>query len=785
MKKVLGLTMTAALIFNTALVGAVPNDSDMMRAADKDARKVKVIDKFKEASKKSGKEFKIHSNGANGTPNFMVGSLAEDSVKSSKDAENFITENKDVFKLEAGNFVNKSTESDKLGMKHYKNKLVVDGIPVYGSEVIVHTDANGKVYAVNATLNNQAPASTWSKEFKLSNDKAIKTAEGSLDLKGKKIEYTAEPTAEPYLYNKDGKWLPVYYVTMQFLSPFPANMKVFVNASNGSIVDSRNEIKGLKTTGTGVGLYGTRNLNLDLVDGRYYMRDLTHPATIETYTYNPEIDMPGTIVSDTDNNFNDESQFDAVDVHYNTQAVYNYYRNNFNRNSFDNNGSTIKSTVLYRDPEKPDKPFNNAYWDGVQMVYGDGRGSDGKISDKFNHIGSALDVVGHEFTHAITERTANLAYENQSGALDESFSDVFGYFIEGQPNDWLMGEDVYTPNIPGDALRSLENPTLYGDPAKMADYQYRTNDKYGDYGGVHTNSGIPNKAFYLAATSINDNAKLQQVYYRALTVYLTQYAQFVDAKDALVQAANDLYPGAKIAEKISDAFAQVGIGSDTYESNNTLPTAYGPLASGTTYNSYIYSSTDDDYYYFNAAAGGAITVNLTNLPKDYDVYLLDSAGTVVAKSENGSTDSEAISYTAPAAGKFYVRVDGYRGSYSTTGAYALKVTYPTSGESTAQWYYETVSLSSPHNYTNKYTASQTYTKTGATKVSLHFSKLQTEANYDFVTVEDKNGNVIGKYSGTKAAFTVEVPGDYAKITLTSDGSIVDYGYDIDQAGYFK
>lgn len=784
MKKVLGISVAALLMLNTAMVGAAPNDNASMKAIDKEAKKMKVLEKFSEKSQSSGKELKVYTNGANGNPSFITGNLAESSVKTAKDAENFMTQNKDVFKLDAGSFVNKSAETDKFGMKHYKTRLVIDGIPVYGSEVIIHTDANGNVYAVNGNVNSQAPAGSWSKEFKLAADKAIKTAEGSLDLKGKNIEYTAAPTAEAYLYNKDGKWLPVYYVTMQFLSPFPANMKVFVNASNGNIVESRNELKKSSTTGTGVGLYGTRNLNLDLVSGKYYMRDLTHPATVETYTANYGSTLPGTMVSDTDNNFNSTAQFDAVDVHYNTAVVYNFYKDNFNRNSYDNNGTTLKSTVLYRDPQYPNDPYDNAFWNGSQMVYGDGSGT------YFKHIGSALDVVGHEFTHAITERTANLAYENQSGALNESMSDVFGYFIEGQPTDWLMGEDVWTPSTPGDALRSLQDPTLYNQPATMADYKNLPNTESGDWGGVHTNSGIPNKAFYLAATSINDNTKLEQVYYRALTTYLTQYAQFADAKTALVQAANDLYPGTTIAQKISDAFTQVGIGSstpsqDTYESNNTLATAYGPLTSGTAYSSYIYSASDVDYYYFNAAAGGTITVNLTNLPKDYDLYLYNSAGTQVAKSENGSTTSEAISYTASAAGKFYVKVVGYSGAYSTSTAYSLKATYPTSGGPTQQWYYETVSLSSPHNYTNSYSATQTYTKTGATKVSLHFSRLETEANYDFVTVTDKNGNVIGKYSGTKAAFTVEVPGDTAKITLTSDSSVTGYGYDIDQAGYYQ
>ena len=781
MKKVFSLSVACLLLLNTSVSAAGLSNKNEIKNSDK---KIMLVEKLREKSEKSNKEFKLHFNEAKKIPNFLVGDLSDNPVKSSKDATNYINQNKGLFELKSGNFENKSVEADKLGMKHYKNRLVVDGIPVFGAEIIIHTDANGKVYAVNGDVENNVPAKEWSKDFKISADKAIKIAEKSIDLKGKKLTYTAAPVAEKYLYNKDGKWMSIYYVTLQFTSPYGADLKVYVNAANGNVVDSKNLVKNTATTGTGVGLYGVRNLNLDLVSGKYYLRDLTRGAKIETYSANYTTNIPGTIVSDTDNNFNSAAQFDAVDVHYNTGIVYDFYKNNFNRNSFDNLGTTLKSTVLARDVDAPTQPYDNAYWNGSQMVYGDGSGQ------YFLHIGSALDVVGHEFTHAITEKTANLAYENQSGALNESFSDVFGYFIEGQATDWLMGEDCWTPNTPGDALRSLADPTLYDQPATMANYQNLPNTQSGDWGGVHTNSGIPNKAFYLAATSINDNAKLAQVYYRALSTYLTQNAQFVDCKNALVQAANDLYPGTGIAEKITSAFTQVGIGTaapsaDTYEANNTLAAAYGSLTSGDVYNSYIYTSTDVDYYYFNAAANGNITVNLTNLPKDYDLYLLNSAGTVVAKSENGSTTSEAISYTAAAAGKYYVKVAGYSSAYSTTGAYALKVTYPTASTPTAQWYYELVNISSAHNYTNNYNGYKEYSKPGATKVSLHFSKFETESGYDFVYVEDKNGNVIGKYSGTKAAFTVEVPGDYAKVKFVTDGSVVGYGYDIDQAGYYQ
>lgn len=673
MKKVLSLVVVAALSLNTVAYAATMENGGKGKDLINNPKQMDTIDKLKEKSEKAGKKFDIKWSEKKGIPSFVTGSFTDKNINNSTEAATFMNENKALFELEVGGFVNKSTEKDQANSKHYKNKIVVDGIPVYGSEVIVHTKADGTVYAVNGNVENGVPDKKWSNEFKLGAEEAVKRALKAINLKEADINFSTTPKAETYIYNNNGNWIPVYYVTTQFAAPYYGNVKTIINASNGEVIKTKNEIKATATTGTGVGLNGVRNLNLDLVSGRYYMRDLTRGARIETYDANKGTSLPGTIVSDTDNNFNASTQLDAVDVHANAAITYDFYKNNFNRNSYDNLGTLIKSTVNARDPQYPSQPLDNAFWNGTQMVYGDCSGT------TFDNIGSALDVVGHEFTHAVTDTTSNLAYENQSGALNESFSDVFGYLIEGQASDWLMGEDCYTPGVSGDGLRSLSDPTLYDQPAHMNQYQNLPNTQSGDWGGVHINSGIPNKAFYLAATAINDNAKMAQIYYRALTVYLTQYSQFIDARNALVQAATDLYPSdATIAQKVGDAFTSVGIVAatgDTYESNNTLATAAGVLGNGTTYSSYIYSSSDVDYYYFNGTAGRYITVSLTNLPKDYDVYLLNSAGTIVAKSEKGGTTSESISYYGSTTGKYYVKVVGYAGAYSTTTPYKLKVTY--------------------------------------------------------------------------------------------------------------
>lgn len=222
---------------------------------------------------------------------------------------------------------------------------------------------------------------------------------------------------------------------------------------------------------------------------------------------------------------------------------------------------------------------------------------------------------------------------------------------------------------------------------------------------------------------------------------------------------------------------------DTYEPNDTQAQAYGPITSGQVYNSKIYSSTDVDWYKFTTGASGNIAISLSNLPGDYDIYLYNQSGTQLASSLKAGTTSESISYNSTAAGNYYVKIIGYNGAMSTTTAYALQATYPTA--SNGQWYEESKTYDTPHPYTNNYNNSHTYTKAGATKVGLHFSRLETEANYDKVYIKDKNGTVKFTYDGTKSNFWVEVDGDTITANLVTDYSVTAYGYTIDKVKYFS
>ncbi len=243
-------------------------------------------------------------------------------------------------------------------------------------------------------------------------------------------------------------------------------------------------------------------------------------------------------------------------------ATYDFYWKIFDRNSIDGRGMRLDSSVHYG------QSYDNAFWNGNQMVYGDG---DGEI---FRPFTKALDVIAHELTHGVMQNEANLDYQGQSGALNESFSDVFGIMVKqrtlgqtAEESDWLIGRGLFMPGIKARGIRSMKEPgTAYDDPvlgkdpqpADMKGYVTTTEDN----GGVHINSGIPNRAFCEAALRIGGNAweKAGPVWYRALTQKLRSTSSFHDAMNLTVEAAGELYGVNSNEQKaIREAWAEVGL----------------------------------------------------------------------------------------------------------------------------------------------------------------------------------------------------------------------------------
>jgi Zn-dependent metalloprotease len=246
-------------------------------------------------------------------------------------------------------------------------------------------------------------------------------------------------------------------------------------------------------------------------------------------------------------------------------ATRNFYSEIFNRDSVDDHGRRLDGYVHYG------RAYNNAFWDGSEMVFGDG---DGVL---FTDFTKSLDVIGHELTHGVTEFTAGLEYHDQPGALNESMSDVFGSLVKqwslkqsAEQADWLIGPEVFTPNIKADALRSMkapgtayDNPDLGKDPQpdSMDNFVQLPNTDEGDNGGVHINSGIPNKAFYVTAREIGGFAweAPGHIWYEALRASgpTTTFQEFADAT---YQKAEQLYGAGSAQHKaVFEGWAEVKI----------------------------------------------------------------------------------------------------------------------------------------------------------------------------------------------------------------------------------
>lgn len=310
-----------------------------------------------------------------------------------------------------------------------------------------------------------------------------------------------------------------------------------------------------------------RDLALSAASGAFKARAVVEAIKNRiVYSANYGTKLPGSLIrSEGDDPVADPAVNEAYDG---SGATYDLYSEIYKRISIDNHGLQLISTVHY------DKGYDNAFWDGEQMVYGDGDEDLPSSERLFNRFTIAIDVIGHELTHGVTQYEANLTYSNQPGALNEAVSDIFGSLVKqyelkqtAAEADWIIGEGLFTPNVNGVGIRSMKAPgTAYDDPvlgkdpqpAHMKDYVTTTDDN----GGVHINSGIVNHAFYLTAMEIGGFAweKAGQAWYKALTEKMTSSSNFQNAADLTFEAAGELF-GANSLEQnaVKNGWSQVGI----------------------------------------------------------------------------------------------------------------------------------------------------------------------------------------------------------------------------------
>ena len=475
----------------------------------------------------------------------------------------------------------KRVEIDDLKMAHTHVQQSIGGVPVWEGEAIVHLKSDGELSLITDDLKENISINTQA------NFKAAEAVEIALRVNGgKKRKVTEEPTVDLWIFRGEDRDHLAYRVLMPRIDGTSKTSApvVFVDAHTGEKVYEYDNLQ----TATGSSLYsGTVTFNTSSVGTTFYLEDTT--KKIGTFnmnsTGNETTGTGGTQsrFTDTDDVWNTTIQRAGVDAQYGAVKTFDYYQAIHGRNGIDGLGgpgttasaATGVPMIVSRVHFGTSGAYNNAFWFNNQMTYGDGNGT------TFSPL-VTLDVAGHEMTHGVTEKTANLTYANESGALNEGMSDIFGAMVERytrggvvDSDTWKIGEQCYTPATAGDALRYMANThgngtqTSGGNPDHYSERYTGTADS----GGVHTNSGILNKAFYLSAVGGTHHltgvttvgmgaADAERIYYRGLSVYMTAGTNFAAARTALLNAATDLFGSSSTQyNTIATAWCAVGVGS--------------------------------------------------------------------------------------------------------------------------------------------------------------------------------------------------------------------------------
>jgi bacillolysin len=472
------------------------------------------------------------------------------------------------------------------------------GVPVWGSEVVRDSQAGVPVaifgeMAADFAIDTQPQLTAREAERRLL---APGGAEATL-LKGVELTIVRHETSEPFLA----------YTAV--VSADGEINRVFLDANDGSELMRYTEIQTQAATGTGRGVLGdTKKLSVLQQAGAFLADDRRRPPVLTTYDLRGNLTramsvvdngaplLNGDLASDADNNWTDPA---VVDAHAHIGWTYDYYFRRFGRHGLDDRDRPIivltnavtQQGALSVPPPSISRWVLNAFWCGGCGPSGAGviffaNGIPPNLivlpfGRNYTYFAGALDVVAHELTHGVTDSSSRLIYQNESGALNEAFSDIMGTSVEffchppgtgpGRA-DYLLGEDIARAGQPGarDGDRSMENPALYGQP----DHYTRLVTGPADNGGVHTNSGIANHAFYLAieggtnrtsgqsvqGVGAANREQIERAFYRAFVFLMPAASTFSTARAATIQAARDLYGVNSAAERaVTQAWTAVGV----------------------------------------------------------------------------------------------------------------------------------------------------------------------------------------------------------------------------------
>lgn len=502
-------------------------------------------------------EQKIQLNETYETPSYIIENweAPNDKELSKKEiAMAYIQENSKEFKLlnnaDVSFEVTDETADEETGTHHVKLEQTYKGIPIYGADQTIALDKDNTVTSYFGQVVSDLNVKNEVNGTSISEEKAVDIFKRELENKiGEVNQYDGDIQTEPYIYEYEGTFYQTYLVTASTTNPKVGYWHYFIDATNGDIIDHFNAAHNVTAFGTGV--FGDRKkFEAQAYEGMYRLFDETRGDGVVTYDNDTGVNLD---ILSVNKMFKDGS---AVDAHANAQTTYDYYMDTFGRDSVDDNGQILISAVHVGDN------WNNASWNGRQMSYGDGDG------ERFHPLAGGLDVAAHEMTHGVIQHTANLVYRDESGALNESLADIFGAMVDR--DDWLIGEEIMADGTM--ALRSLEDPAALIERRTQAPYPDHWSLRYiGDLdnGGVHINSSINNKAAYLVSEGgehygvtvdgIGRDAT-EQIYYRALDLYLTSSSDFSMMRQAAIQAAGDLYgSNSDQAEAVEQAYNAVGV----------------------------------------------------------------------------------------------------------------------------------------------------------------------------------------------------------------------------------
>ncbi|MBD3381423.1 MAG: hypothetical protein GF404_04415 [candidate division Zixibacteria bacterium] len=518
----------------------------------------------------------IHEKDDNGVTSFVRGQLSETRATRGQEAQvafEFFEANRGAFNMNSPSeeLSVKRMDVDEIGMRHLRLTQNYQGLKVIGGEMIAHFAPDGELRVVNG---NYEPVKNLDARPNLDPTQATRIATD--DLAGFFGEGKPDDP-ELVVFPWEGEYHLSWRMFVYSDSPM-GRWEYFVDARTGAVIFKANRIMDANDIGTGTGVMGNtfNHLDTDYNGSVYEMIDYTRQLNNNPHGHNGQMpdgnyiqtnvagsSLPGSIATDADNVWNESSHAPAVSGHAYTSMVYDYLLNEFNRNSYDNNGASMLTIVNYSGDGD-----NNAYWDGSRIVIW-------SWSSGWRSLAGCPDVIAHEWGHAVTEYTSGLVYQKEPGALNEAFSDMIGAAFEWAHDsidtpDWDMGENGRESGVP---FRSMSEPHDFSDPDT-----YGTSDPYwidvvgcspswlNDYCGVHTNSGVGNKWFFLLSDGGTHNGvtvtgigveNAMQVAYRANAFYWTSTTDYHEGALGTISAALDL--DAAWTNAVADAWNAVNV----------------------------------------------------------------------------------------------------------------------------------------------------------------------------------------------------------------------------------